>query len=116
MKVKIAVLLALWVLFGAFGVAVCQKTKTVDDKGMGFVTVAGLDGDVYLRRYCDMASLFRMRKRHPAEAIVAAPFAIVGSGVSEKAGEDVAKIALIALAALAAVVFGWNLQFVEVFL
>lgn len=39
MKVKIAVLLALWVLFGAFGVAVCQKTKTVDDKGMGFVEV-----------------------------------------------------------------------------
>lgn len=103
MKVKIAVVLALWVLFGAFGVAVYQKTKTVDDKGMGFVTVAGLDGDVYLRRYCDMVSLFRMRKRHPAEAIVAAPFAIVGSSVNEKAGEDAAKIALVAMsAALAA--------------
>lgn len=56
-------------------------------------------GDVYLRRYCHVYSLLQFRKRHPAEAVVSAPFIVVGSSVSEKAGVEAGKIALILLAA-----------------
>lgn len=100
-------LAGLWALFGAFGVALHEKARTVDDKGMGFVSVAGFDGEVYMRRYCDVYSIFRIRKRHPAEAIVAAPAYVVGSAVASRAGQEPAKVAQILLfAAVAAVTAG----------
>lgn len=102
MKLKIAALIALWALFSVFGILFYEKTKTVDTRGLEFVSVAGLDGDVYLRRYCHVYSLLQFRKRHPAEAVVSAPFIVVGSSVAEKAGEEAGKIALILLAAVLA--------------
>ena len=73
MKLKAAAVVVLWALFSLFGILFYEKTKTVDMRGLPFVSVAGLDGDVYLRRYCRANSLFHFRKRHPAEAVVAAP-------------------------------------------
>ena len=99
MKLKVSVLIVLWALFSVFGVLFYEKTKTVDKRGLEFVSVSGLDGDVYLRRYCHVYSLLQFRKRHPAEAVVSAPFIVVGSSVTEKAGEEAGKIALILLAA-----------------
>lgn len=92
-------MIVLWALFSVFGVLFYEKTKTVDKRGLEFVSVSGLDGDVYLRRYCHVYSLLQFRKRHPAEAVVSAPFIVVGSSVTEKAGEEAGKIALILLAA-----------------
>lgn len=99
MKLKVAAVIALWALFSLFGILFYEKTKTVDMRGLPFVSVAGLDGDVYLRRYCRANSLFHFRKRHPAEAVVAAPFVVVGSSIARKNGEEPAKIAMILMAA-----------------
>jgi len=90
----------LWALMSAFGILVYEKTKTVVDcPDRSWVSVAGLDGDIYLRRYVSFAGAMRIRKRHPAEPIVAAPLAVVGSTVREWAGVESAKIALILLSA-----------------
>lgn len=97
MKSKVVFLVLLWVLFSAFGIALHQKARTVDRHEQDFVSVAGLDGEVYLERYCHIECMFRMRKRHPAEMIVAAPAYIVGSSVAQRGGEEPAKIALIML-------------------
>lgn len=99
----------LFILFSAFGVAVYQKTLTVDAEKQGFVSVAGLDGDVYLRRYSNIYSIFRIKKRHPGEVIAAAPWYVVGTMVAAKAGEKPAKIAMVILSGALAAATVWLL-------
>lgn len=98
MKSACAILLVLWVLFGAFGIALHRHaTAFYEARPAPVASIAGLDGEVYLKRYCSIFSMFRMRKRHPAADLVTAPAFLVGAMVEPKAGPEAAKIANILL-------------------
>ena len=103
----LAGLVGLWMLFAGFGIALHERAKAIDTEGN--VSVAGLDGEIYLHKYINIATMFRIRKRHPAEPVILAPAYVIGSSVCEKAGPEPAKIALILLFAALGAATVWML-------
>jgi len=113
MKRSIIAVLALWAVFSAFGILLHHQTYKVEPPPpMNFVSVAGLDGEAYMNRFCNIHSIFRMRKRHPAGGIIMAPAYVIGSSVAQKAGLEASKHALIVFSAALAAITVWMLWLV----